>query len=221
MGIHYQVQQGDCLSSIAEKLGFPDYEAIYLDSGNAAFREKRPNPNIIFPGDVLFIPDRTTKELPRPTDKRHRFVSSRAKVYLRLCLQDDLHQPYKNTKYQLRVGRAHYQGTTGGDGMVEQRISADSSEGEITIFTMENDPSDAGYTFTLNLGHLDPIDETSGVDARLINLGFGPPDQDGRGLSDEVRVEMLKSFQDRFGLEVTGGIDEATRRKLSQLHDAG
>jgi hypothetical protein len=50
---------------------------------------------------------------------------------------------------------------------------------------MENDPSDAGYTFALNFGHLDPIDETSGVDARLINLGFGPPDHDGHGLSGE------------------------------------
>ena len=220
MGIHYQVQQGDCLCSIAEKWGFPDYESIYLDPGNAAFREKRPNPNIIFPGDILFIPDREAKEIPRPTDQRHRFVSKQAKVYLRLCLQDDLHQPYENTKYHLRVGGNHYRGITDGDGMVEQRIPAGASEGEITIFTSDSDPSDAGYTFALNLGYLDPIDETSGIDARLINLGFGPPHHDGHGLSEEERAEMLKSFQDRFGLEVNGEADHATRQKLSQLHDA-
>jgi hypothetical protein len=220
MGIYYQVQQGDCLCSIAEKWGFPNYEAIYLDSGNTAFREKRPNPNIIFPGDVLFIPDRKTKEFLRPTDQQHRFVAKRAKVYLRLCLQDDLHQPHKNTKYQLRVGGNYYRGSSDGDGIMEQRIPADASEGEITIFPMESDPSDAGYTFALNLGHLDPIDETSGIDARLVNLGFAPPHYDSHGLSDEERVEVLKSFQERFGLDVTGEADQTTRQKLSQVHDA-
>jgi Putative peptidoglycan binding domain len=220
MGAYYQVQQGDCLSSIAWKCGFSDYQTIYLDSGNAAFREKRPNPNIIFPGDTLYIPDRETQEVACPTDQRHQFVLKLQKVYLRLCLLDDFHRPYKNKRYRLRVDSDHYQGRTDANGILEQRISAEASDGEITIFTVENDPADKGYTFTLSLGHLDPIDETSGVDARLINLGFGPPDQDGSELSDEERVEGIKAFQDRFGLEITGTADAATRQKLRQLHDA-
>ena len=208
------------MSSLAEEWGFPDYKAIYLDAGNAAFRKNRPNPNIIFPGDVLLIPDLGSKEHLCPTDQRHRFVLTKAQVYLRLCLQDDLHQPYRNARYHLRVGIDHYHGSTDDHGMVERRISADASNGEITIFTAENDSGDTGYTFLLNLGHLDPIDETSGVDARLINLGFGPPGQEDRELSAEARVEALKAFQERFGLEVTGEEDDGTRRKLSQLHDA-
>lgn len=219
MGEYYTVRKGDCLSSIAEKFGFSDYETIYLDSGNAAFRDKRPNPNIVYAGDILFIPDRETKEVSCSTDERHHFVLKLQKVYLRLCLLDDLHQPYRNKKYRLRVGADDYQGSTDGNGIVKQRIPANASEGEITIFTVEKDPSDKGYTFMLDLGHLDPIDEASGVDARLINLGFGPPDQDGE-LSDEERVEGFKAFQARFGLESTGKLDEATRRKLRELHDA-
>jgi N-acetylmuramoyl-L-alanine amidase len=222
MGSYYRVQQGDCLSSIAEQWGFVDYNAIYLDSENADFREKRPNPNILFPGDVLFIPERSTKELARPTDHLHSFVLKRDKVYLRVCLQDDLHQPYKDTKYHLRVGARHYDGRTDDNGLVEQRIVPDATDGEITIYNMEDDPADNGYTFTLNLGHLDPVDEPSGVDARLINLGFGLPSEDEEEgeWSPEERSEVLRTFQNRFGLKVTGEADDATRQKLRQLHDA-
>jgi Putative peptidoglycan binding domain len=219
MGLYYTAKQGDCLSSIAEEYGFVDYKSIYLAPENESFREKRPNPNIIFPGDILFIPDRTSTEFPRPTDQMHLFCLKREKVYLRICLEDDLQQPFRNKRYRLRVGHARFQGTTDARGMVEKRISPRDSEGEITVFPLENDPSDPGYTFQLNLGHIDPIDETSGVDARLINLGFGPPDHQDTGLSDEERSQALKAFQDRVGLDVNGQPDETTRRKLSQLHD--
>ena len=219
MGTNYTVTQGDCLSSIAEKWGFPDYRSIYLDPANADFRARRPNPNIIFPGDNLFIPDLEIKDLPCATDQRHRFVLSQPKVLLRLCLQDDLHQPYGNKRYELKVGSKAYEGSTDGDGMLEQRIPADATEGEITIFPVEEDPSDPGYSFPLNLGHLDPIDESSGIDGRLANLGFAPADEDDAGGSGEARVAALEAFQARFGLEVTGEPDDATRQKLRQLHD--
>jgi Putative peptidoglycan binding domain len=220
MGTFYRVQRGDCLSSIAEQWGFSDYNTIYRDSGNDAFRQKRPNPNIIYPEDVLFIPDRRSKELARPTDQLHRFVLKQPKVLLRLCLKDDLHQPYQNKRYHLRVGSHHHHDSTNENGMLEHRIPANAFEGEITIFIRDDDPSDQGYTFTLNLGHLDPVDETSGVDARLTNLGFAPLEVENHQLSNEERVQALKAFQDRFGLEVTGQADEATRQKLRELHDA-
>ena len=71
---YYTVQQGECLSSIARKCGFPDYATLYRDPENAAFRKKRPNPNVICPGDVLFIPDRAVKEIPSATDQQHQFT---------------------------------------------------------------------------------------------------------------------------------------------------
>ncbi len=219
MGTNYTVTQGDCLSSIAERWGFPDYQSIYLDPANADFRAKRPNPNIIFPGDNLYIPELEIKDLPCATDQRHRFVISQPKVLLRLCLLDDLHQPYGNKRYELKVGSKAYEGSTDGGGMLEQRIPADAVEGEITVFPVEDDPADPGYSFPLNLGHLDPIDESSGIDGRLANLGFGPTDEDDPEGADEARVEALKAFQARFGLEVTGEPDDATCQKLRQLHD--
>ncbi len=219
MGSYYTVQQGECLSSIARKCGFPDYTTLYGDPQNAAFRKKRPNPNVICPGDVLFIPDRAVKEIPSATDQQHQFTLIQKKVYLRLCLWDDLHQPYPNTKYRLRVETVDYKGATDSTGKLEQEIPADAVDGEITIFPFPDDLSDPGYTFTLKLGHLDPIDEGSGVDARLINLGFGPTDTEDPESPDDDRVEALKTFQNRYGLEVTGIADDATCQKLRELHD--
>ena len=215
---YYQVQQGDCLSSIAKTYGFADYQTIYRRPENADFRQKRPNPNIICPGDTLFIPDIETQEVSKGTDQGHVFELKRPKVKLRLCLKDDLHQPYANTKYRLRVGFDQWEAATDGAGMVEQEIQADATDGEITLFPRGGTKPDEGYTFSLQVGDLDPVDEMSGIDARLINLGFGPVDAEG-SLSDEDREEALNAFQDKFGLAVTGQLTDETKNKLRELHD--
>ena len=215
---YYQVQEGDCLSSIAKANGFADYQTIYQRPENADFRQKRPNPNIICPGDILFIPDLETKDISKGTDQQHVMKVKRPQVQLRLCLKDDQHQPYKGVKYHLRVGFNEYDGSTDGAGMVEQDIEADATDGEITIYPGGGSTPDQGYTFELQLGDLDPVDAMSGVDARLINLGFGPPDAEVP-LSDDDRTEALKAFQDKFGLDVTGELTDETKSKLQESHD--
>ena len=219
MGVQYVVQQGDCLNSIAQDFGFSGYEQIYLDPANAAFRQNRPNPNIICPGDVLYIPDLKEQEVQCATEKRHRFILSKEKVYLRLCLQDDLHRPFGNTTFRMRVEAEHFSGKTNSEGMLQKEIPADAVDGEITIFPLSGDAADEGYTFTLKLGHLDPIDEASGVNGRLMNLGFGPPDTAAADWSEDDQVEALKAFQNRFGLPISALADDATRQKLQMLHD--
>lgn len=52
----HTVKAGECLSSIAASYGFRDYRTICDHPSNAAFRAKRPNPNLIYPGDVVMIP---------------------------------------------------------------------------------------------------------------------------------------------------------------------
>jgi N-acetylmuramoyl-L-alanine amidase len=214
---YYAVRQGDCLSSIAETFGFGDFETIYQHPENAGFRKKRPNPNIICPGDVLFIPDLETKQHVVATDQKHSFVLKRAQVRLRLRLEDDLHRPYKETKYQLRIGQKYWRGSTNGSGMVNHEIPADAVDGEITIFP-SGLPEDSGYTFLLHLGHLDPVEEDAGVDARLLNLGYGPVETEG-SLSDAERADALKQFQADHGLQASGELTDETRSKLRERHD--
>jgi len=74
--MRYFVQQGDCLSSIAKHFGFGDWRTIYEHPGNSAFRQLRPNPNLIFPNDELFIPELSPRQDPASTGAKHKFVLS-------------------------------------------------------------------------------------------------------------------------------------------------
>jgi hypothetical protein len=53
----YTVQHSDTLSSIAHMHGFRSWETIYDHPDNAGFRRWRPNRNLIFPGDIINIPE--------------------------------------------------------------------------------------------------------------------------------------------------------------------
>jgi len=57
MSIAYTVKVGDNLSAIAKRFGIPNWQSIYNSPENKAFRAKRPNPNLIYAGDVLMVPD--------------------------------------------------------------------------------------------------------------------------------------------------------------------
>lgn len=52
----YTVRNGDTLSGIARKYGLPSWRVLYHHPSNKSFRQKRPNPNLIFPGDRINIP---------------------------------------------------------------------------------------------------------------------------------------------------------------------
>lgn len=52
----YTVLRGDTLSGIAAKHGISSWKSLYEAPANAAFRRKRPNPNLMHPGDRIVIP---------------------------------------------------------------------------------------------------------------------------------------------------------------------
>ena len=65
----HTVVQGEHLSGIANKYGFTSYKTIWDHAQNAELKKKRQNPNVIFPGDELFIPDKGQKEESRNNRK--------------------------------------------------------------------------------------------------------------------------------------------------------
>jgi len=56
MGHIHVVQRGDTLSRIASSNGLPNWRVIYDHPRNATFRARRPDPNLIHPGDQIYIP---------------------------------------------------------------------------------------------------------------------------------------------------------------------
>jgi len=68
---NYTVVAGDTMVRIAKRFGFPEWRTIYNAPENAGFRAQRPNPDKIFPGDQLVIPDRDGAGFQ--TGRTHRF----------------------------------------------------------------------------------------------------------------------------------------------------
>jgi hypothetical protein len=130
---YHTVQQGECLASISKRYGFQDYKSIYYDENNADFRERRPNPNVICPGDQLYIPDRRSKIIDHSTDQRHVYVLKRQKVMLRVIVQDEDGNPTASAEYKLMLPGGTISGTTSVDGLVEHEVSADLDRATLDV----------------------------------------------------------------------------------------
>jgi Putative peptidoglycan binding domain len=214
----HTVEQGDCLSSIAKQYGFSDWRLIYNHPENAAFKRKRPNPNCICPGDQIFIPEKEIKQTGGATDAKHKFKLDSHKTLVRLRLMDEEGKVFAGKKYRLDVDGTVHEGTTPGDGLIEKEIPPDARSGQLTVW-LDEDTSKPGFTWKLKIGHLDPVEEKTGVQARLKNLGFdcGPVD----GVVGPRTQAALRGFQSRAGIPETGQVDAATIGKLRDQHDLG
>jgi len=202
----YVVKQGDCISSIAQRNGlFPD--KVWNHPKNAKLKEKRKDANILYPGDMVFVPVKEEKQESGATKKRHRFKRKGVPAKLRLQIMED-DQPRANVNYTLVIDSQSFNGTTDGDGKIEQAIPPNAKKG---VLILENDTP-----INLQLGQVDPIDTISGVQARLLNLNFDCGEVSGR--EGPQLEEALREFQEKNSLTVTGQADEATRNKLLEIH---
>jgi hypothetical protein len=106
------VKQGECLSSIAHRHGFKSAHLLYEHPDNEAFRKKRPDPAVIFPGDEVKIPDRRPRTLALETGKTHRIVVSLPVVRLRVHLRDLDGAALANHDYVMRFEGCKEKGRT-------------------------------------------------------------------------------------------------------------
>ncbi len=214
---YHTVAPGDCLSSIAAQYGFADYRTIYDDGANAELRRARPDPNVLLPGDRVFIPERDETPQDCPTDAHHRFVVRRKTTRLRLVLKDR-DGPWANRRFKLGIeGEPVIEGSTDGNGLIDQPIPADASEADLEV--QRTAQADSGFLrWHLQLGFLDPHDRVSGAQARLNNLGYfcGPVD----GIVGPRTERALRQFQKDQGLTVDGRLGPATAAKLRGGHDS-
>lgn len=209
--LDYTIVSGDCLSSIARRFGFADYRIIYDHPRNAAFRAKRPNPNVVFPGDVVFVPDPEARVESRPTGGRHVFRTRALPTRLRLVLICARDRPRAGVEYVLSFGDVVVKGRTGEDGLIEHVIPADARVARLTF------PA-TGVTRQLQLGEMEPPDTVSGVQERLRNLGYdsGPVD----GVEGPRTRGALRAFQ-RDNLsrpDPDGKCDAETKDALVRRH---
>lgn len=209
------VEQGDCLHSLAARYGFASYRDLYDHADNRTLRERRDRADLLVPGDQVAIPDPTQKEDSAQTGTRIRYTALGQTVRLRLVFRDDQGHAHAHKRYRLSIeGADDREGRTDGSGHLDEPIPATSQHGRVELWL--SDDREHGYVFPLRVGHLDPVDTLSGAQARLRQLGF-PCAVTGR--IDDDTSDALCAFQSRHGLEQTGELDEATRRKLVEKHD--
>ncbi len=213
MSTTHVVKQGECLSSIALRYGFSDYRTIYEHPDNAAFKRKRPNPNVIHPGDTLVIPDKKSPlQAECTTGKRHRLTFERVRVLARMAVLEDDDHPIADAPYELWIEGKKQDGRTDENGLLEESLPPDLPEARLVL-------PERGLEIELRFGHLDPIEEVTGLQARLNNLGFWCGEVDG--ILGPLTRSAITSFQASRGLVPSGEPDGPTRDLLTKAHDGG
>ncbi len=207
MPFKHIVKQGECISSISFQYGFfPD--TIWNLPDNSGLKNKRKDPNILMAGDTVVIPDKRQKKENLEYGKRNSFKRKGVpqKFVMTIKAGDDV---ISDETYILNIDeKIIIEGKTDDNGCITEWIPPDSKKGTL-IF------KETGEHFDLLFGYVDPIDEISGVQERLSNLGFydGPID----GTDNDLFKTALKDFQIEYGLESSGKIDDSTKSKLKEL----
>ncbi len=218
MGQYYAVKQGEYLSMLAERYGFASYKTIWNDPKNAELKKKRGNPNVLFPGDQLFIPSPEPESKQCPTDLRHRFLFQGEWLKLKLVLENPRSKAIAHTECLLQIDGQSFQLSTDSQGRIEQKIPRLARRGQIIIKKTKDHIKDLVIEF--KIGHLDPVEEKSGQLGRLANLGYyrGSLNGNGNGANDREFSSALEEFQCDFGLKVDGVCGKNTQAKLVEVH---
>ena len=209
MAQNHTVKQGDCISSIAYEYGFfPD--TIWNHPQNKELKEKRKDPNVLFPGDVVYVPDKRVKEVSKATDQQHRFRYKAGPAYLNLVLLYD-GEPLANETYELDVEGVEANGVTDGNGRLREPIDPEALNAR--LFVGEGSER---IEYALRLGRLMPIDTVEGFKCRLHNLDYSVGALDS-AISEEFQAS-LKEFEFDHELDITGKINETNRGKLKEIY---
>ena len=206
----HTVSQGECMVSIADRYGF-FWQTLWNHPQNAALKQSRKDASTLYPGDIVFVPEKRIKRITRPTTKRHRFRVKGVPAKLRLRILEG-GEPRTGEPYSIVIDGVTRSGVIGAGGFVEISIPPGAQTGKLIV----GHPDEA-EEYDLKLGCLDPLDEITGIQARLGNIGFynGPVD----GMESEELRNAMKLFQGSVGLRPTGKLDADTRESLAREHD--
>lgn len=233
-GEYYEVVQGENLTLIALRYGFADHKPIYDHPNNADFKSKRPNPDILHPGDRIFIPPVSLREESRPTEKCHWFVLKWPTKVLRITLEDSDGKHLADAPYELTVypppsdwsfrvtykGRLYaqekiFRGKTDSDGLLEHPVPVNAARARLKV---------GSSSWNLALGHLNPPDPKNtpdkgitGIQARLKNLGFYSGEIDGIfGPRTKQAIGAFKAKHQPEKTKEQGDIDSSETETLSE-----
>ena len=229
----HEVKAGEHIVRIAKDAGYRSYRTLWDASENGKLHDKRKNPNILLPGDLVELAKAKSKKVNAATEKVHRFqVKSLLDLDFRIVMIDENDKPLAGFACDfLEKGKKV---TSDGDGQLEKLDLEPHFELGVINFELKKvDLSERGTepaalwqgiekvspVFAVAIGHLDPIDTPSGLQARLNNLGYWAGEL---GFADEDAIALecaIEEFELEHGLKPKGDPDNAAMQgKLEEVH---
>jgi len=209
-GTIHKVRPGDTTTALAFKQGL-FWETVWNHDRNAELKDKRKRPNVLLPGDEIFLPHKRKKVVEKPDAERHRFRRRGVPETFRMRVLDFEGEPLADEPYRLRVDAKIIEGTLDGDGSLEEQVSPGAKK-----IRLEVGENGALFSADLGVGRMDPIEELSGVQARLYNLGYFGGRADGK--ESEALDAAVHKFCEDNELDPENGVDDDFRAKLEEAH---
>ncbi len=213
-GKWHRIRQGETIGGLAKKNGHLP-ATIWNHSANEELKRRRKNQNILLPNDWVFIPDKCMREESGGTETRHRFkLKTPSQTLLlqiipsTLPIHANTQKPQSPIPYTLSIGDRTIEGRTESEGIIRvESVPPDVDRAILTIF---------GRSLQVLIGHLDPEDEDSGIQARLSNLGYL---RGGMAGNPGPKMQAaLRTFQSLNNLRVAGEANTETQEKLKDLN---
>jgi peptidoglycan hydrolase-like protein with peptidoglycan-binding domain len=207
------VEPGDTLSSIARQHGFTTHKVLKAHPENAALMKARPNPNVLNPGDEVFVPELETKTVDAATGQKHVFAAAGEQLVLRVKVLDlnreQLHDTcFFQDEFQTTImpekGEAY-------EASINPRVRA--ARMRLTPANPDNPP----VLVDLDVGGLNTADNAQGQQDRLNNLGYFA----GFSRTSIVTNQFtwaVEEFQVDHKLSVDGVCGPATQKELVKRH---
>jgi hypothetical protein len=204
------VRQGDHLPKLAARMGF-DANAVWNDPRNAELRARRSDWHMLCAGDILYVPEPTKKWLPVAVGAQNRFMAAVPRIEMRVAFRKG-GKPIARAACVVHGLPPPNDFTTDADGKL-------AFAAPVTLESVTVEFAKPHFVQRLRIGHLDPIDEPSGVNQRLKNLGVqsftGPLPA---ALDEAAMGQAVQTFQTAQGLPATGTVDDETRLRLKDAH---
>lgn len=193
------------MSTIAAQHGFGSAAALYEHPDNEQIRAIRPNPDILWPGDEVVIPESAGRRQRIRMDARHVFVRVQPRVFLRLRVPRELQASFS---IELEDHDDTFEGAVQ-DGLIDVEIPITARNGRLVLTDGEGDVIEAIH---LRIGDLDPVDCVTGIQSRLRRLGYDCGDEVGE--FGPATRRSIAAFQRNNGLSDSGELDTPTQTKL-------
>ena len=201
-GVHV-VAQGEGLTSLAVLYRFADPLTIWSHPRNASLRARRDSPEVLSPGDEVFVPAKVASAVQRSAGEKHVFRLASPPAKIELIFLDAFGAALEG-EWELSLDGASYRGTLQA-GWLIQAVPASARSGEVKLRYQRGDGERSVETYPIEIGSLDPIATVPGVKARLDALGYPTgPLQSAWGYWDERALDLFERMSRGAGNDAPG-----------------